>query len=154
MSYDDLVIGAVANSKILEVTLRDSTTGQFKGSVAYGSVTYYYIREGDDANKATGTCVDMTLDTYTDHGWKETGIVGVYQFGIPQAALASGKNAVTIKLTASGAIDVKIRILITGADFRLANLPANIESVSPTLDFTAVQKASIKSIVPGKRTRL
>ncbi len=112
MAFDDTVVGAAANSKIIEVALRDSTTGQLKASVAYGSVAYSFIREGDDANKASGTCVDMTLDTYTDHGWKETGIAGIYQFGVPQAALATGKNAVTIKLVVSGAIDVVKRILI------------------------------------------
>ena len=116
MAYDDLVIGAAANSKILEVSLRDSTTGQLKASVAYGSVAYSFIREGDDANKATGTCVDATLDAYTDHGWKETGIAGVYQFGVPQAALATGKNAVTIKLVVSGALDVVKRIIITSVN--------------------------------------
>jgi hypothetical protein len=118
MAYDDIVIGAAANSKIVEVMLRDSSTGQAKTGVVYGSVAYSYIREGSDATKATGTCVAMVLDTYTDHGWIETGIAGVYQFGIPQAALAAGKNAVTLKLVVSGVLDVKLRILIAGVDLR------------------------------------
>ena len=125
MSYEDIVLGTAANSKIIEVMLRDSTTGQAKASVAYGSVAYSFIREGTNSTVATGTCVDMTLDTYTDHGWKETSIAGVYQFGVPQAALATGKNAVTIKLVVSGAIDVCKRILIMGQDLRAAAIAAN-----------------------------
>ena len=93
--------GAASNSKIIEVALRDSTTGQLKTGVAYGSMTYSFIREGDNANKATGTCVTMTKDSYADHGWVETDIAGIYQFGVPQAALATGKNAVTIVSDAS-----------------------------------------------------
>ena len=112
------VIGAAAASKIVEMTLRDSSTGQMKTGVAYGSVTYSYIREGDNANKGTGTCVTATKDVYSDHGWVETDIAGVYQFGVPQAALASGKNAVSIKLSATGALDVFKRILIITTDLR------------------------------------
>lgn len=129
MAYDDIVQGAASNNKIIEVAVRDSSTGQMKASIAYGSVTYSYIREGSDSTKATGTCVDMTLDTYTDHGWKETGIAGIYQFCVPNNALAAGKNAVTIKLTSSGAIDVVKRILITGSDLRAAALTASIATL-------------------------
>jgi hypothetical protein len=118
MAFDDMVLGAAANSKIIEVMLRSSTTGQAKTGVAYGSVAYSCIREGDDANHIDGTCADMTLDTWASAGWKETNIAGIYQFGVPQTALAAGKNAVTIKLVVSGAIDVCKRILILGSDLR------------------------------------
>ena len=148
MAYDDLILGTAANSKILEVSLRDSTTGQLKASVVYGSVTYSYLREGDDANKATGACVNATLDTYTDHGWKETGIAGIYQFGVPQAALATGKNAVTIKLTASGAIDVCKRIIITGANLRLAALPGNLLQVNGAEQTATLDTISAKIGTP------
>jgi hypothetical protein len=129
MAYDDMVFGQAANSKIIEIMLRDSTTGQAKASVAYGSVAYSYIREGTNSTVVTGTCVDMTLDAYTDHGWKETSIAGIYQFCVPQAALATGKNACTIKLVASGAIDVCKRILIMGSDLRAVALKADLETI-------------------------
>ena len=48
---------AGATSKIITVTLRDST-GALKTGIAYGSVTYAYSREGDNA-RSYGTCVAM-----------------------------------------------------------------------------------------------
>jgi len=155
MSYEDIVLGTAANSKIIEVMLRDSTTGQAKASVAYGSVAYSFIREGDNANRGSGTCVTMTKDTYADHGWVETDIAGVYQFGVPQAALATGKNAVTIKLVVSGAIDVCKRILIMGQDLRAAAIAANMTQVlgtaahTPTVAGVPVVEIHDTSAVPA-----
>jgi hypothetical protein len=118
LAFDDMVLGAATNSKIIEVMLRSSTTGQALTGVDHASVAYSCIREGDDANHIDGTCADMTLDTWVSAGWKETNIAGIYQFSVPQSALAAGKNAVTIKLVVSGAIDVCKRILILDADLR------------------------------------
>lgn len=125
MAYDDIVLGAAANSKILEIAVRNSATGMLLTGLVFGDVTYSCIREGDDAGAATGACVAATLDSYTDHGWVETSIAGIYQFGVPQASLATGNNAVTIKIAAAGALDVAKRILIMGSDLRAAALAAN-----------------------------
>jgi hypothetical protein len=128
MAYDDIVLGTAANSKILEVMLRDSTTGAGKTGLAYGDVTYFTIREGTDSTHVHGTCVTMTKDAYADHGFVEldsTNAPGLYQFGVPDACLASGKNAATILLKASGMITSVKRILIMGQDLRAAALSAN-----------------------------
>ena len=122
MAYDEIQVAGAANSKILEVMVRDSTTGMGKTGLAYGGVTYGYWREGA-ATGANGTCVTMTKGTYTDHGWIEvdaTNQPGVYQFGVPDAALATGVKAVTISLKASGIIDKVMRILIVASDLRTA----------------------------------
>ena len=135
MAYDDIVLGAASNSKIIEVMLRDSTTGQGKTALAYGDVTYFYIREGTTSTHEHGTCVDMTLDTYADHGFIQvdsTNCPGLYQFGVPQAALATGKNAVTIHLKATGVINKVVRILIMGSDLRAAALAADMKQVLGT----------------------
>lgn len=132
-AYDDIVLGTAANSKILEVMLRDSSTGAGKTALAYGDVTYFYIREGTNSTHEHGTCVTMTLDTYADHGFIEidaTNAPGLYQFGVPQAALATGKNSATIILKATGVIEYKSRILIMGSDLRAAALAANMTQVA------------------------
>ena len=120
MAYDQIVKKAANNSYIAEVMLRDSTTGMGKTGVAYGDVSYGYWREGA-ATGANGTCVTMSKGTYADHGWVEvdaTNLPGVYQFGVPDAALATGANAVTVILKTSGAIDARLRILLVDVDLR------------------------------------
>jgi len=119
MAYDQIVKKATT-SYIIEVMLRDSTTGQGKTSVAYGDVAYGYWREGA-ATGANGTCVTMSKGTYADHGWVEvdaTNLPGVYQFGVPDAAIATGVNAVTVVLKVSGAIDCRIRLVLVDIDVR------------------------------------
>ncbi len=108
----DLQVSGGDTSVNVTVALRDSTTGQLKTGIAYGSVTYSYIRDGA-ASGATGTCITATKGTYADHGWVETDYAGLYQFGIPDAALAAGANGATVKLTASGCIDKTYRVLIS-----------------------------------------
>ncbi len=148
-AFDDLVLGQAASSKIIEVALRDSTTGQLKTGIAYGSVTYSFIREGDNANRETGTCVEATKDSYTDHGWVETDIAGIYQFGVPQAALAGGKNAVTIKLSASGVIDVAKRVLIMGQDYRCASLAATATLAASQPDYPPAKAGDAMTLTPA-----
>ena len=107
------VLPVGSTSTMVIVKLRDSTTGQLKTGVAYGSVTYSYWIDGASSG-GTGTCVDATLGAFTSTGWKETSYAGMYQFGIPNAALASG-SGVSIKLVASGAIDAVVDVQLTSA---------------------------------------
>jgi len=138
MAYDQIIKKAANNSYIAEVMLRDSATGQAKTGIAYGSVAYAYWREGASTG-ANGTAVTMTKGTYADHGWVEvdaTNQKGVYQFGVPDAALATGANAVTINFYVTGCIDARIRILLVDIDIRdaadlgLTNLDAAISTVA------------------------
>jgi len=120
MAFDQIVKKATNNSYIAEVMMRSATTGMGLTGLPYGDVTYGYWREGA-ATGANGTCVTMTKGTYADHGWVEvdgTNLPGVYQFGVPDAALATGANAVTVVLKATGAIDSRLRIVLVDADLR------------------------------------
>ena len=113
----DRVIPADSTSKMIEVMVRDSTTGQGKTGLAYGSVTFSYWREGA-ATGVTATCVNAALGTWTTKGWKEvdaTNQKGVYQFGVPDAALAlaAGVGAVTINFQATGMLDKSVEILLS-----------------------------------------
>lgn len=110
----DHIINPGSTSQMIEVTLRSSTTGQLLTGKLYSDMTIKYQREG----AATATIlspVTATLGTWTSSGWKETQISGVYQFGIPNAALAAGVGAVMFVITCAGAIDAKLRIALAPA---------------------------------------
>lgn len=112
MSFDQIFVKDATN-KIIEVLLRDATTGQGKPAIAFGTVTAYYMREGAAA-ALTITMVSAVLGTYTSGGWVEvdaTNLPGLYQFGIPNAALASGADAATLFFQVSGALNRAIRVV-------------------------------------------
>jgi hypothetical protein len=130
MSYDDLITkGATSHddAQIIEVMLRDSTTGMGKTALTYSGVTAYFCRQGDAAATAITLCT-MTAGTYTNQGAAGTGggfvnldntnMPGVYQLCLPDAALATGANSVTVHIKGSGVIDAKFRILLIDANLR------------------------------------
>jgi len=130
MAFDRIIkagYNAGDDRQILLVALRDSTTGQAKEDVVYGSVKYSWLQEGGAASSGAtnNTCAAATQGAFTSTGWVETDIAGLYEFGIPTAALASGAKAVTIKLVVSGALDVFKTILLTSNDYDAAVLAAN-----------------------------
>lgn len=119
MAYDQIHI-VDATSQMIEVALRSSTTGQLLTGKAYGDMTVKYQREGAAA-ATTVSVVTATKGSYTSGGFVETDIAGLYQFGIPNAAIATGAKAVTITFICTGAIDAVKRIVLIGADLRNAN---------------------------------
>ena len=131
MAYDDIVLGTAANSKIIEIKLRDSTTGLGKTGLVHDSAgaKCYYIREVSLAAPAAITLGHGTASSAYNSGdfveLDATNMPGVYQLHIPNAALATGANACTIHLGFTGVIDVSKRILIMGSDLRAAALAAN-----------------------------
>jgi len=137
MSFDHTILKGTS-SKIIEVILRDSTTGAGKTAVAYTDVTASYVREG-----STRTAITLASgtagDAYSSGKWCEvdaTNCPGLYQLHLPDAALATGVNAVTTTLIATGVIDKVVRISLLDVDLRdatdagLSNLDAAISSRS------------------------
>ena len=137
MSFDHTILKGTT-SKIVEVLLRDSSTGAGTTAVAYTDVTASYVREG-------GTRTAITLaagtagDAYSTGKWCEvdsTNCPGLYQLHLPNAALATGVDAVTTTLTATGVIDKVVRISLLDVDLRdatdagLSNLDAAISTRS------------------------
>ena len=121
MSYDHTIKKATT-SKIVEVMLRDSTTGAGKTSVAHGSVTASYVREGGPRVAIT-VASGSAGDSYSSGKWAAvdgTNTPGLYQLHLPDAALAAGANAVSIFIKTSGVIDKVIRISLIDADLRNA----------------------------------
>lgn len=95
-------IKAGTTSKLLDIFIQDSssTTGAGLGSVAFNTsgLTAYYYREG--AASATAiTLATMTLGTWATGGFiviDGTNMLGCYQLGIPDAAIAAGAKSVLV----------------------------------------------------------
>jgi len=119
MAYDQIITKG-GTSKTIEVMLRDSTTGQGKTGLAYTDMTIRYMREGAAANVSV-TSATMTLGTWASGGFivvDGTNQPGLYQFGIPDNALLTGADAVTLTFKASGIIDKSVRVVLIDANLR------------------------------------
>ena len=117
MAFDHIFKAGVA-SRIVEVMLRDSSTGAGKTSVAFGGVTASYVRAGG-TRQAIALAAGSAGDAYSSGKWCEIDAVnqkGVYSLHLPDAAIAAGADAATISLQASGVIDKTVRIVLIAAD--------------------------------------
>lgn len=114
---------AGTTSKTLKVFIQDSsvTTGAGLTGLVFNtaSLTAYYIREG--AGSATAiTLATATLGTFTSSGFivvDGTNMPGLYEIGIPNAAIAAGAKSVVIML--KGATNMSpcvIEIELTAVD--------------------------------------
>lgn len=111
----EYAIKAGAGSQLITVFLQDSSsaTGAALTGLAYntaGLSAYYFRSNGTGATAIT--LATMTLGTFTSGGFKEvdaTNMPGLYQLGIPDAALASGATEVTVVL--KGATNLMTRYL-------------------------------------------
>ena len=97
----DYCIQGGATSKMLDVFVQDSSvsTGAGLAGLAFntGSLACSYRRAG--STRTAITLATSTLGTYTSGAFKEvdgTNMVGFYELGIPDAALASGADYVDI----------------------------------------------------------
>ncbi len=122
-------------SKMIDVFLPDSasTTGAGKTGLVYNSaaMSCYYYREGAGSWTAM-TLVTATFGTWTSLGFIEedaTHAPGMYQIGVPNAALAAGAKSVKIYIFATGVSPVIAEIELTAVDnqdavrFGLSALP-------------------------------
>jgi hypothetical protein len=135
-----------STSKLLQLFIQDSssTTGVGLTGLVFNtaSLTAYYYREG------AGSAVAITLATMTLGTWASGGFVvvdgtnmpGVYQLGIPNAALASGANSVVVMLKgASNMAPALLEIQLTDFDLHSATAAANVTQISG--DTTAADNA-------------
>jgi hypothetical protein len=105
----------------LQIFIRDNSVSYDKGKTGLAhntaSLTAYYFRDGD-TNETQITLVTATLGTYTSSGFivvDGTNMPGVYELGIPNAAIASGAKWVTVMLKgASGMVEEIIFIELLG----------------------------------------
>jgi len=128
------VIGTTSQIALIFVQNNSLTTGLGLTGLTYASsgLVCYYKRNAASAD-ASVALVTATLGTFASGGFKEvdsTNMPGVYEIGIPNAALASGADSVVLCLQgATNMAPVLLEIELTqvnnqnGNNFGLAYLP-------------------------------
>jgi hypothetical protein len=109
-------------SRIVQMFIQDSsaTTGAGLTGLLYNaaSLTAYYQRE-NAASPVAITLATMTVGTWASGGFKEVSsanMPGVYQLGLPDAALASGAASVVVMLKGAASMaPVTLEIDLEGA---------------------------------------
>lgn len=120
-----LIVKKGSTSKLIEIFIQDSsslTGGGLTGLVFNtSSLSCYYVRNGGSSATAV-TLVTMTLGTWVSGGFKEidsTNMPGWYQFGIPDAVLATGvDSAVLMFKGAANMAPVPIEIQLSSVDLQ------------------------------------
>lgn len=114
-----------ATSVLLRIFIQDSssTTGAGLTGLAFNTASLVCYRMRDDDGNAGATAITLataTLGTWATGGFKEkdaTNAPGWYEFGIPNAALATGSRSVGIHLKgATNMAPLPIEIELTNVD--------------------------------------
>ncbi len=152
MRYYEIPRGST--SQMIEVPIFDSSSsvGALLTGLVYNSsgLSAYYDRQNAAGAATAISLVNMTKGTWTSGGFvavDATNMPGVYQLGLPDAALAdaAGVNFVTVHLKGAANM-VPVVIVIRLTNWVAATTPANTLDVSATgeagLDFSNVKNAS------------
>ena len=119
MAYVSLLAGTT--SKIVEFPIYDSssTTGALLAGVLYntsGISAYYHLWNAASAVSMTASLATMTVGTWTSFGFvyvDNTNMPGIYQLGIPNAALASGTGVTIVIKGVTNMVPVVLEIELT-----------------------------------------
>jgi hypothetical protein len=116
--------GTTSKRRLIFIADSSSTTGAGLANLVFNSaglVAYYYA--SDLANDVQITLVTATLGTYTSGGLvavDNTNMPGWYEFGIPDAALDGGTEAVIQLSGAANMVPVNIYIELDSVDYQSA----------------------------------
>lgn len=117
-----LSIKAGSTSKLVRAFILDSSssTGAGLTGLVFNTsfLTAYYIKEGD-ASATSMTLITMTVGTWASLGFKEvdaTNMPGLYEIGLPNAAIASGKSVVVMLKGATNMTPTLLEIELTAND--------------------------------------
>lgn len=134
-----LSLKAGTTSKDVNILIQDSSvsTGAGKTGIAYNTsgLTAYYHRQGANATVAISLAT-KTLGTWATGGFVEVDsshMPGLYELGIPDAALAAGATWVVIMLLGvSNMAPVVLEIELTATDNQNATIPTvtNVTTVN------------------------
>ncbi len=114
-----------ATSVLCRIFIQDSssTTGAGLAGLVFNTGSLVCYRARDDDGNAGGTAITLataTLGTWATGGFKEkdaTNMPGWYEFGIPNAALATGSRSVSIHFKgAANMAPLALEIELTGFD--------------------------------------
>lgn len=108
-------------SQFVPVQIDNSTSGAGLSGLVFNSagLTCYYYRQGATASTAVTLATAGTKGTWTNGAFQEldaTNMPGLYQIGLPDAALATGADWVTVYVIATGAKYSCTLIRLTGVD--------------------------------------
>ena len=116
--------GTTSKRRLIFIADSSSTTGAGLANLVFNSaglVAYYYA--SDLANDVQITLVTATLGTFTSGGLvavDNTNMPGWYEFGIPDAALDGGTEAVIQLRGATNMVPVNIYIELDSVDYQSA----------------------------------
>lgn len=108
---------------MLELSLRQSLDGSLLTGVLAADITIEYQRQGA-ATHVSITPVAGILGTWESGSFAE-GIPGIYQFGVPDAAIAAGADFVVIVIKSADSIDEVITIYLTLSDLLNASVSSS-----------------------------
>lgn len=148
-----LLLKAGTTSQRIRVFLQDSssTTGAALTGLAYNTsnLKMSYIRD-DQSTVTTVTLATASVGTFTSGGFKEvdaTNFPGLYEIGLPNAALTSGKSVQVAIWGAANLLPCLVEIELTAVDHQsatdfVASVPAVVDKAGFALSssqHTAVQ---------------
>lgn len=133
-----LKIGAGTTSRKIKIFVQDSssTVGAGLTGLAFNTagLTWYYIKDGDNATTAV-SIVTATLGTFTSSGFivvDATNMPGVYEIGIPNAALASADCVNMYLKGATNMVPVLIEIELDSVNYQSATaFITGVNSLAP-----------------------
>ncbi|MGZ5508707.1 MAG: hypothetical protein ACXWKH_20225, partial [Limisphaerales bacterium] len=146
-----LLIPAGTTSKKVKIFVQDTskTDGSGLTGLAYNTsgLTWYYTKDGDSSSTS------ITLSTATLGTWASGGLIvvdgtnmpGVYEIGVPNAAIASGTCHMILRGAANMA-PVKIEIQTDNAPANTQQIAGQTASASGTITFPAATLASTTNI--------
>jgi hypothetical protein len=141
----DTTFAAGSTSKIVTVEAITISTGlpYTAGAFNTATISATYTRLG--ATPTTITLVTATAGTYTSSGFVHRG-KGVYELGIPNAALASGADMVDV------AVDGIADVLFRGCRIELVGSDPRTAALTETAIANAVVEAEIDALETYNRT--
>lgn len=142
-----------STDKFILVNMYD-TAGVAKTGLVYSAVTATYTRNTGTADVDI-TEATMTMGTHVDGGWIEvdaTNSPGLYQFGLPDAAIADGAESVILSFKATSTFQRFIHISLIDVDLRSGpNVLANtvqIEGADATNQINAEADTALADYDP------
>jgi hypothetical protein len=145
-----------ATSKSILVMLRSnnsSPVGQGKTGLVYNTagLKCYYTRGASGTPTAITLATQTSGGAYSSGGFVEkdaTNAPGLYRLDVPNAALATGVNIVTLNFTGGGILDECILIKLYPDDpFSAAPTTTDLADALLKRDLTAVTGAAAKSLL-------
>lgn len=136
-------VGSV--NQIFQLWAGNVTTDVGIANVIASTVGFGWYRS-NQATISTGTCTSGTLGTYSVSSWVQagsTGMLGWYNFGVPDSCFVSGSSC-AIRLT-TAALQINICIELTQTDNQT---PLSSQTISTTLNSLGANVVQILGSTP------